>query len=494
MYISCHNFMFPFRWNVKLSYKDLFSSQIDLSSINFSEDSPWIRHTSPTEGTESENWYNEHNYFYGFTHHALYDSGNDISLLRHFERREPMERDVTYEIECSGKVYSLKVRSISLKLYSTGVGVLSFYLLNKDYSAHDDILNINQFGRRVFPPYLDSINTRELLADKISLEGLDGKADDYSEDFCGYGKDDFNQPAKFIIRLIKDIATNIFIEPVIDDRMFVQCLYMDRELAEGVPHYGFGGDEDPNFRDFWYKFLFVDKDGKNSTCGNRNMRMSLLNESTYDRWQDLGTLYGVSRYSMVCLITSDSDDFVFNYFCSIYARMVELVLVQRASVLRFSDEVTNISNNKDVGKYSDNVSSLYMEYIRFINQIHFHEISSQDQGIDLYQKLHLMMDIEPQAKRLEEEIGELYNYVSLQESRDTNKSMTVLTWFASILVPMTVIASIFGMNNIWFIGNNGGQTESWYNQGWVQMATIVAVTIFAFIIMRLLTRKEGRDK
>ena len=60
--------------------------------------------------------------------------------------------------------------------------------------------------------------------------------------------------------------------------------------------------------------------------------------------------------------------------------MAELVLVQRASMLRFSGEITKVSqlSNQDVEAVSKRVSSLYKEYIRFVNQIYFREITAQE--------------------------------------------------------------------------------------------------------------------
>ena len=475
--------MFPFQWEVKASKNDLFSSRIDLSNITYEMSGCWLRKTDINGFVNGEDWYNEHNYFYGFTHKVLYDNGDDDSLLRHFERIEPKENHVVYSIECCGRVYDLEVKSINLDIYSTGVGVLSFFLFNNNYTALEDILNINQFGRRIFPPYFASIKSREILAERISIRGLRGAEDCYSDDFSNHAYTDSNRPACFLKKLINDVATNIEIEPVIDDRMFVQCLYKNDEWADKMAR----SDGETGFlmSEPWYDFVFVDLNGKNLTCGNDEMRKSLVRKSTYDRWKDRGTLYGVTRFSMVCLTRSDSDEFVFNYFSTIYARMVELVLVQRASVLRFSDEVTNISNSKDNKSYSENVSSLYREYIRFINQIHFREVSAQDQGIELYKKLYHIMDIGAQSKKLEEEIEEVYSYVSLQESRDTNHTMTILTVFASLLIPMTVIASIFGMNNIWFIGDNNGQTTAWYNHGVWQFGILIGVTAISCLFIWL---------
>ena len=106
----------------------------------------------------------------------------------------------------------------------------------------------------------------------------------------------------------------------------------------------------------------------------------LLKKSTYSRWQKKGTLYGISRYSMVALMESNwfSKNILAMHMRTIYSRMFELVIIQRASMLRFSSEVTKVSSlkgqkTKDI---AERVNSLYKEYIRFINH-HSHCVADQ---------------------------------------------------------------------------------------------------------------------
>ena len=150
---------------------------------------------------------------------------------------------------------------------------------------------------------------------------------------------------------------------------------------------------------------------------------------------------------MVLLASNDCPEYLTKYFETEYARMAELVLMQRATVLRFSSEITQISNMSLQKGFGDRVSSLYKEYIRFENQIYFREISAQDQGIEMYQKLFEAMSIKEQVEKLDDEIEELYNFVSLREDRRTTRTMSLLTWITTIFLPITVVAGFFGMNS-----------------------------------------------
>lgn len=468
--------MFPFQWRIRGYDNEVFSEQISLNNIVYATGANWVRNPGPADDNEADSLYNERNYFYEFVHDALYDNGHANSLIRHFEREETKHGKITYIVDCGEKVYELRVDAINLNLYSTGVGLLSFYLYNENYPEPKDVFTINQAGRRVFPPYIASVEDRKMIAHSIEIKGLNGREMGYKEDFNRYtNKTPSNQPASFIVDMIHEVAENIDLKPVIDDRMFVQCWYKNDEWTRK-----FSGDqyEDFLYNNNWYEFVFVD-DFNGMTCQNDAMQKELIRKATYERWQKWCSLYGISRYSMVYLTNTGAEKFapyLFNYFETMYARMAELILVQKASVLRFSAEVTNLSNMEVKQSFSGKVSSLYKEYIRFVNQIHFREISAQDQGIEMYQKLYEVMNLEKHVEKLDAEIEELYNYVSLKEDHKNSNTMSLLTWIATIAVPMTVLAGIFGMNNVTF-----GDKCGWYNHGGVQLSIVFGVTLLAFI-------------
>lgn len=441
--ISFHTFMFPFRWKINGLDDRLFSDQVNLENIRYALSSSWERMSKPTVEEEKDGLYNERNYFYEFVHPALYDDGSHHTLVRHYERCEPKHGGVTYHIVCGRDhdEYILDVQSINLNLYATGVGVLSIYLSNNRYTEIKDVLAINQYGRRVFPPFIADVKDRNEIAHSLTFDGLNGV---YGEDFSGYSnKTSSNHPAAFIGKMVNEVAENIMMQPVIDDRMFVLCWYKNDEWAKKfVDDYDSFIDKNED----WYKLVFVDNYSELS-CQNISMRHELIKKATYERWQLWSSLYGISRYSMVYLTNMGCPTFLFTNFETEYVRMAELVLMQRASVLRFSAEVTQISKLSGTKDFSERVSSLYREYIRFVNRFYFREISAQDQAIEIYQKLYDAMNLKEQVEKLDGEIEELHDYVSMREESRTNRTMSLLTWITTIFLPVTVVAGYFSMNN-----------------------------------------------
>lgn len=455
---SYHVFIYPFQWEPGLQKNKPFGDRFDLDKVKPGQGSSWRNLPEPETEQYKIELYNEKNFFYEFVHNALYDDGSgQNSVLRHYERKETIDgHDVRYEIGVnSGKkqVYSLPVRSITLDIYSTGTGLLTFYLANSEYSGFDDVRRINQYGRRVFPPFIDLKDgidgTKDVeLADYISIQGLTGPEHRYAEDFTSYTPKDTWKACRFVHSLIQDLDPGLKIYPVVDDRMFTMCWYLNNEMAARIKdtrsYHCFVQSEE------WHKFLYVD--GGGSSCQNQGMQKKLLEAHTYPRWQKYGTLYGSTRHSFMAISEEGewTERVLLGYFRTHYVRMAGLTLVQRASVLKFSAEVTRLSRlpEKDTQTLANNIGTFYQAYIRFVNQLYFREVTAQDQGIELYNMLHENFGLKDQVKDLDNEIEELHNYASLLDEKAQSRNIGLLTILGSLFLIPSFIVGFYGMNLI----------------------------------------------
>lgn len=505
-FYSYHIFYFPFKWEVPGEEKKLFSEQVDLDHIAISPCSMWERVQIDNERKvfsqtqEQEELFGERQYYFDFVHPVLYDiKGVDDSIIHHYERREPKGRVVEYCIETKQKIYILRLDALNVNLYSTGVGIMSFYLANEreDQKDESSVRDINQFGRRIMPPHSGEFNAdgRGLLAKSIRIVGLDGE-DRYSDKF-DYIKEHGNplyrgfesvwEPASFIKHLVEDLSPTLRVVPVIDDRMLVNCWYGNDELSAKVKETDSNGHVPFVDSDFWYKYVFVDN-GEFVTCQSDKMRTELLDKSTYCRWQRLGTLFGISRYSLVALMDSDqwTKNVLAMHMRTIYSRMFELVIVQRASMLRFSGEVTKVSalKGKRTKEVSEKASSLYKEYIRFVNQIYFRTVTAQDQGIELYEMMLKQFDSDIQIKDLDEEISELHQYVTLKIDQRRSENGDFLNWVAAAFLPATILTGLFGMNPF------DCSTLSIRGLGIQVPIIIIASIVVSFVLFRIQKKKR----
>ena len=433
-------------------------------------------------------------------------------LINHFEYKHAGGQELRYNIKARNKTeaYQLTIDSIILNIYSTGTGVLSFHLRNHNYADKEAILTINKFGRRLYVPFFDvkedSIYTGKPIATpkdfllpmktEIPEAIWISKKDDASfekktkEDFEQYKDNDyykngpFNLP-KFITGLFpknfflvhekqgyleanlnaKNKKYKVYLRPVLDDRMHIVSWYgntelvdklktvykkgtkltvpnaIDKVLFEAQNYYTYEKD------DFWYNYIYTDTDPMHK---NRFERQQLLHEQTYSRWVEWGTLYGMSRYSFVMLTGnfSDTPNYLVRHLQSMYYKMAELSLLQRATVLSYSGEVTHVSNlisNNDE-KVLENIECLYKHYILFVNKIFFREITAQEQGIEMYDMMQKTMRIPPDVKDLDNEIEELNTFATMLQEKKAREETEKHTWLATIFLPAMIISGILGMN------------------------------------------------
>ena len=475
---SCHIFLFPFEWTPPRSDSNtLLEKQTDLRPIRAgmaAEPGAWELRT-PWTAPASLAQYNEANYFYDFVRPVLYGDPNGRFQL-HYRRLQA--RGSEYVIYPSnGGPYRLEVDDIGLSFYNTGVGVLSIHCYNRSHPDPEDILRINQYGRRLYPPFLGTdpalTGEQRFFEDTDWAAGLDRAQNTelaqalvlekagvpwITEDFSRWRQKPRldGLPGLLEQLLPQRLSARIQFTPVLDDRMFVLCWYGNDDLANSTEtrRYAHASPD----RDWWYKFIFVDTATK--TCQDERMTRRLLRDHTNLRWGNYGTLYGVSRYSFVCLtptlpaLLRNNAAFVVSHVQTVYFKLAELALVQRACVLRFSDEVTAIGNLEPGDRrLSARAASLSKQFIRFINKIYFREVTAQEQGIELYDLLQTHMRNESQVKDLDREIQELHQYVSAQEEDRRNEKLDLLTYIGAFFVVPSFVCTYLSINDFDFKAN-----------------------------------------
>lgn len=520
--VSHHIFLFPFKWEHRKEQESSFSKRHDVKAFGkLITPHNWEKSPFTLDKIMHRN---EFNYFYDFVREVIYDL--DGTKLAHDKRNDdyldhysykpvdnenskyiitvPECQDIEYDYTLGKwkeknkrkktKVYTLEIDSILLHLYTTGVGILSFHLNNRNpNTTPQDILRINQFGRRIYPPFygvpemLTGFQDAHTYADfsegltqakggelagsiEITRLGLDSLL----EDFSSFAKIDYQNQSfalpSFISGLFPDnIFTydkfdndQIYIAPVMDDRMFVVCWYGNDKMAGTMRRMHEQEKYHYPQSSFWYEFAFVDNpDGK--SYQNGELSPAKLESVTNARWIDYSTLYAATSYSLVALTGSLKQlreynaTFLVNHMQSLYYKLTELVLMQKACLLKFSDEITHLSNMsvEEQQQMVLEANELYRQYLKFVNKIYFREVTAQDQGIELYNLLQQQLRVERDVQGLSQEMSELHNYVVLQEQmrqqetamrqQESSEKLTkIATWF----LPASFMAAIFGLSTI----------------------------------------------
>lgn len=452
---SFHIFMFPFSWKIFNKDEFHFNQENNLRSFLEKLSSKWIYEVCKGHNEEE---YNEMMYFLDHGKDAIFSRYNKNEK----EYKEQMlysylynENNGKYVIEIkednSIKEYVLHIEKINLKIYKTGIGMISFYLLNDKYDNKEDILKINDYGRRIYPPFLPVDVAKEVfLAQELRL--------DFHKYFIKESFEDIlNNRYKISKMIIELLGENFkFIHPQIRnkdveikpimDRMYVICWYGNDDLLEEIKQ---SSDKFEN-NSYWFNLIAVNSASNEYEC-NRYIK-TFIKKHTYDRWIKKGSLYGVTSTSLVLIskTTWQKENLVghlklINDLRTIYYDMVCLALAQRASILNFSNEVATISMSKK-DNLVKKISRLYRDYLQFINRMYFREITCKEQGSVIYSKIEEAMKVELDMINLKKEIDELHEYARLMSEQRTNKALHLLTIIGGAFVIPTFFTGYFGMN------------------------------------------------
>jgi hypothetical protein len=256
------------------------------------------------------------------------------------------------------------------------------------------------------------------------------------------------------------------ITPAIDDRMFVISYYLNKTVVSDLKR-----DYEKN--DDWYKYVFVDGNGK--TVQNSQMQQELIKKSTYARWQGYGAMYGVTRYSFVCLADSS---FALEHIKTMYFQMFSLLLMVRATTLKFSGEVALIANKLEESNDGKEIRILYQRYIKFVSRFYFREVTAKEQGIEIYEKALELLKIERDVKDLDNEIAELFSYTDMTKQAQINESVAKLSGYGIPLMIASLIAGVFGMNTIDF----GKHTGMAWDLNWGTLS-LISILLSGFILL-----------
>ena len=162
------------------------------------------------------------------------------------------------------------------------------------------------------------------------------------------------------------------------------------------------------------------------------------------------TLFGITRYSFVS-VTNNSDfaqSVILKHMQTMYFQMFTLLLAYRATIIKFSDDIQNTTNEtiQNIEKLSKETEDIYEKYLGFLNKLYFKEVTAQDQGIELYNQAMKVMDIEKYMNDLNHEITQLHTYVTMQKEKERNDKLEFISKIGAILIPPTLLAGLFGMN------------------------------------------------
>lgn len=394
---------------------------------------------------------------------------------------------------------NLDLNAVRVKLFKFGVGMLVFETENYETADENDIILINEYGRRIYVPFKIPGKPCPQCADLISVS-VQGKVlteGRVSEAYKGRTDEiELSPVIKYFLPEDSDLDVenskktgerNCY-EPIGDDRMFVACIYNNKEFVDIMSNWDAEAGEYSYLADATkckpddcnnaaarlYKMVFVDGDGL--TCYSRRMMRDLLEDHVYDRWLELGTLNSVTEYSMVCV--TSAIEFLSSAFLSEYVEMVMVVLAQRASLLTIQRDISDAAKGR--GK---KLARIYDTFIDLQCSLLLPEVTEQQQGIELYGMMREHLFVEEQTVLVEEQIESAHENNSAKSNKGREMILFVLALFGLVDI-------VRGINDLfnWFFAipkifaEAGGALIQWVVTNGV---SIVGLTVLIVILVRI---------
>lgn len=391
--------------------------------------------------------------------------------------------------------YELNLDKIILKKYeieNEKIYLMMIYVTNNEYKRLLDIKNINQYGRRLYSPWIsldigNGINTEcpdDLqihIGEKFiySNNEKSGKADlNYKdEEIFKYNFDDKNKYKSYSERLNyirqkevndkndKSIIKNphksnliqnilnykneskdekIEIELINPDRMYVG-FYVKNFLIGRIKKYSSEKQEyaylyDDSLSNQLYALAYID--GGDATCQSRVMRKKLLQETIYDRWIDWGTIHTVTHNGFGCIASYGAPyESVIMPFLTEYMEMMALVLLQRNMLLEFHKRAKKLSP----GFNSEKLENLQKDYVKFKTQVLLFEVTPQEQGYEIYRLMQKQLYIDEEKEKLDDIMNSLYEVANVKHSIELNEIIKQLTERALCVSFFSLIVAVLSL-------------------------------------------------
>ena len=457
---SYHTFIFPFLWNV--------SGEKTRKDFEGYLASGWEKVTSSAADEETfVAAYNQYRYVNAPARHAIDTAGKEGDAVWNYRYRLP-GKQTEYVLEKEGReTISLAINSISLKLYDSGIGILLFATENKSHDSVADFNRINDMARCVFRPF---INDREgacgACADRVSIRFEGGILCEGALNEKPETPDELRliEPILFLLsndsirasanKKEADASKKLhYIEPVLDERMFVAAYYVNAPFVNactllencsyryeqaGLTYLASDMDHDSdkdNLAATLYRIFYVDGSGF-TTCRHRRLLAEMLDKAIYKRWLEGGTIIGITDYSMISITNSDSD-FLRRNFLTEYVEMVTLVLAQRASLRNYEGQISACGAKKR------SINRIHDSYMAFQSQLLLKEVSSQQQAMELYSLMKQNLFIEEQVCEVEKHLEALFTQKSSYNESKENLILFVIAVLA-VIDPMNTFASWLG--------------------------------------------------
>ncbi|SEH08163.1 DoxX family protein [Candidatus Venteria ishoeyi] len=240
------------------------------------------------------------------------------------------------------------------------------------------------------------------------------------------------------------------LQQIRDDRMFINVAYglsgqvpdTDYSKQQSLRLLGLAGYVDA-VSDTWQK--------ANDYAYDEQFTRQQIQQDSLQRWQDTGTYALCCNYANAHL----GYGYFFNnviapiHIPHIYGRMAILALFYQKTLRHYNRRISfatdKLTEQEKSRQPYEGFRTLRQEFINFTNKYWFHEISSQIQGIELFNKQTTALGLEREYDLIKDEMERADEYSDMLQNRIFSKRSDIFTKAAGGFAIASVVAAVLAL-------------------------------------------------
>lgn len=187
-----------------------------------------------------------------------------------------------------------------------------------------------------------------------------------------------------------------------------------------------------NFDDM---ILYSNLDYGYPTIQNGKFLKDFLDKSAYLRWTNYGTLYISSSIANVMLCDESAPFYLVSNQHTIYQELYLLVLIQSLLLNSFHDELLGAKNQLE------NLSDIIDEFHEDANRWIMFKVSSEIQGIELYEQYQTGLSVKELYEKLSAEVSAIQATLGNRDTKQVNETVDRLTNRANAIAYISLIVA-----------------------------------------------------
>lgn len=481
--------------------------------------------------------YQEFVYFHNFVSQFLFEkhdvSDDRLPALNIFKREDIRFAEVV--LAEGKKAVTLSVDRTNLYFFDIGVAVLVVELSNQEKLEMNDVMNISNQLRRVYPPYWEGNDASEFPKNVKWLKNICPKGEktnpsngrkDQKTDYIEHVDGQRNAPVAPHWRDLLEPLSFGGYSKTPSGKDVDKCLSGWRQIVdERIPimtYIGTSQIKDISNGD-WIRLCCVDmpdESGKDTLPYGSKFLETFEANHMYDRFwfpenrpeNREETRYLCAGYSFLT-VASPEDKFAEKiktiHFRRQYFQIGLIVHLQMAALLAISGYLSNVvrefhkkGKEKNIGfdVFENGISKLREEFLRFTHCYWFTGVSNQVQGQEIYDLWRKNLNMQVLYDEVVNELKEADSFLTLRRQEhiaerqshiaDETKNLTQL---AAVGLPMALAVGFLGMNLV--VGNNGEPSDwSSLNQWYQSFGVFAVFSCIGTIMVGLLYLRQQQEK